>query len=640
MVDSDKSTSDISFDEKDKKITYSELLIQQGVSLPLHTTLKLFLILELINPHESKTYELTESKLAEYIDEEIINRINRFFLETYEQSKDVCEDKWPHIKNLVSGIIKIESQNNNEIIINSNEENMKQIEEIIESDDFDVLEVFLIEPFIDAKYSFDEFGNYLYLYLYDNLKRLREDKTLTPLKKILNVVKDETKIDQKKLEEQFKKLYSVIYHKIYVKRDIYFREQLKFSKQYKSNLALTPNQKEPAITDPKIIEEMQIEKAFNDFLSMLFIRKLMRESEELDLTQNQILSEGMPLVLNCLKINPLIKKITINTNRLGEEGMWTLGRVFHFHQNIIDLDLSNNGIRDEELKALEMGFGTAECSLKRLNLSTNVLGLRSGKILSKLLEKMNDLKYLNISRNPLEKSFTQICYTLNRLTILGKINLEFLVAMSCKIDSNGIEMLSEYISNAKCTLQNLVLSDNKLNNNEGRKFLKNLIKNQSLEELILFKTNIDNTMIDELYNCLHNNQNIVSFNMYENKLDDEDNFIKILSVLQSTAPYERKTLRQKSKTDPGSMIFEDDESKMDLRDIKLAKTNKLRNFDISLNNCKIIVNKKLIKILKSVDIDMLDMTQNTFNVDEYQLAKDKINQILVKKDKYDIRIIY
>jgi hypothetical protein len=245
------------------------------------------------------------------------------------------------------------------------------------------------------------------------------------------------------------------------------------------------------------------------------------------------MSDNSLTCISALKINESVTKVSFTMNKLGDEGCWGLGRVFNFNQKILDLDLSLNMMTDENLNSFLLGLGKAQTSLVKLNLSNNYsLTKKSGKIIAQIIEKSPYLKYLNINKNPIESGFNFISNSLMKLFSEEKTSLQDLLALQIKLDSNSLKIFSEVLKHPKCTLKSLVLSENKLNNQGGCKLIRAVGKNSSLEELILYKCEIGNDMVDDLKFMLSNTKTLISVNLYENKINDPELFLELISYCQ------------------------------------------------------------------------------------------------------------
>jgi hypothetical protein len=585
-------------------------------------------------------------------------------------------------------------------------------------DNYDLFENMVIK-IISDKFTFAEYGNYVYLYLYDNLKKLKDPKTLETLR---NKFKDNKDLNF----ENFEKIKSEMINYYEIRQGVldlflkntsisYIESSKNIAKHIlqinqsncKENLNISGSisgvsgisggstnftgisgsttckdvnsisKSSQSMLDP------QLDKFATNFFMLIFITSKLKSLSEFDLAQNQVLNDFSLVCVSALKMNETITKASFTMNKLGDEGCWGLGRVFIYNHKLVDVDLSLNMMTDENLNSFLIGLGNSTTSLVKLNLSNNYsLTKNCGKYIAQIIEKSPYLKYLNINKNPIESGFNYISNTLLKLFDENKTPLEDLLALQIRLDSNSLKIFSEVMKHPKCTIKSLVLSENKFNNQGGSKLLRSIGKNKSLNELIVYKCEINNDLGEDLIFMLTNNRSLVSVNLFENKISDPDSFLRLISFCQgqsSKAGEILKNSKHEEEYDETFKLFpltgnqtEQDKSfqvaqKMhttflnpanlvnlihepservissntnDDQGYPSSSNNNLKNFDLSSNKCRFEIEGTFLNIMQNVDVEMLDICKNYEDEENInQLRENEFRDLIYQKQNSN-KIIY
>jgi len=362
----------------------------------------------------------------------------------------------------------------------------------------DIYEVCLIE-IITEKIEFKEFNNYVYFYLNDNLKKMRE----------ANPNKDIRIIDacRKQVEEYL----------------VYFKEEIRDMYQYKqkvireaygqSNLELFKTSTDLEEKDKKYFEELTI---------TCVIATKIKNFDELDLSQFYVLNENVLIILTALKANKTVEKLILTTNKLGNEGAWGLPRIFLYNNRLNHIDISSNGLDDPQLKMIANGLTSLpqpKINLRHLNISSNLtLTKDCGEFIAKIIDKTDCLEYLNISKIGLSTGFSKIIQAIfSKMDYLGYSTIKSLHAISSQIDENSLMQFANFIRNDKCSLQILVLTDNNFENEGGKKILENLSMNTSINKLYLHDCNLYDDTVQLIKRIIEKNRVIQELSLYNNK---------------------------------------------------------------------------------------------------------------------------
>lgn len=103
-------------------------------------------------------------------------------------------------------------------------------------------------------------------------------------------------------------------------------------------------------------------------------------------------------VVNAIEMNSCMRTIVLARTRISTKTACELGRVLKYHETLAKLDLSNNALRDEGIKALAKGL-TYTKSLTDLNLSNTKGTVQGAEALADSFRVNKTLEILNLSWN-------------------------------------------------------------------------------------------------------------------------------------------------------------------------------------------------------------------------------------------------
>jgi hypothetical protein len=457
-----------------------------------------------------------------------------------------------------------------------------------------------------TRYSFSEYNN-ITLYFYENMKKLREEKTVENIKK---KYKDTMHHDFSLLAKEMRFFYT------------FRQEKMKFLFGESVN--------EVAWTDEKALLEV--------FLTTMAYDKL-KDISELDLTQFYIIKENLLVVFSALKDNKNVYKLQLNSNKPAEEGMYFLGRMFMYNKRIKELDLSTNLLNDNAISAFVMGIGEEQLSLQRLNLSSNpnITNEYSGINIGNIIKQCKYLKTLILAKNNMDTSFIHIVKQLkeghNKL-------LTNLILSGSRLSSSAMECLGEYLEEKVCSLKYLTLSDNNLNSsvNTFNRFCQGVEKNRSLEELILSNCCVNNANVPAIVKMIKYNRALTKVNLYNNDISNQDSFMSILSAFSE---YDATAEFYTTTNDDINNILSDKSCDDTIsNDSNNVIRSQIKNFDLSRNKCKLKVNDTVLNTLERIFLEDLDISQNIeLGTIEYEYKK-KLDEIVKGLKERGKKLIY
>ena len=515
------------------------------------------------------------------------------------------------------------------ININTLIENRKGFEEFQLSFDWEYYELILILASCKMNNElFEKYNEFIMIYLFNGMSKLNEINFVDNLK-------SNEKYCFEKLSIEVKKFY----------------EQKEEDFRYNS--------------DNNYILEQKIDQKM--FLYICFIYYKLQKEKKLDFTEYKYNKYTIQPLLSSLKFKENIIELNLSNNDLGNEGCYCLGNLLRINKNLSVLILSFCKIDNVSLKFLLKGLKYKSIHdkyyLTQLNLSDNNITEEGGEYLGLILIHFNKLQWYNISNNKINnngaiKLFKAYNYILNNENIsnmnmnvfhsnsseynlnlnissnssnlnLSLINsntnnknlhnLETLILIGIGIYSEQcLTMLGDIVKHPKCGLKALVLSQNNIgktnpNNNlnifnnlkDVRYLLQCIKENKTINELLLLSCQIENNIIEDIYQMLKGNKTIEYLVLYNNNINQQMAFLKLLSLFS------------------------------DLPENNGQTNNYLKVLDLSKNNCPIEINCRFLNIIERLQLSSLDISQNDLSREGSDNFKNLANRI---GDK--LKIIY
>ena len=340
------------------------------------------------------------------------------------------------------------------------------------------------------------------------------------------------------------------------------------------------------------------------------------------------------VMASIIKYDKRIKHITFNQNKFGEIGFYELGKNLLFNQNIIILNIGQMNITTSHLNFFNIGLN-GYCSAIELNYNNNIkINSTSGKAIAESITKFPNLIRLNLNKCELGIGTKYILKT-----ILEKpMKITNLFLSKTLMDETSIKILNKIVEKKNCTIKILSVSNCNFNNKYGRKILRSICKNTSIEELYMYNCELDDSYFCDIRNLIiSGNLNVLS--LYKNKFSNFESILKLIHL----------TSTQKKDYKIGSQLINLDLS------VNPIKKNSICNkyIDIFVNVCynttlKILdisqtLNGENPKIKKEEDENKMDIdesTQSKSSVENSELNESKrieyLNERLKDIDNKDI----
>lgn len=143
--------------------------------------------------------------------------------------------------------------------------------------------------------------------------------------------------------------------------------------------------------------------------------------ERLYLGGNGLDAEDAIELSKVLSRNDRLKSVYLNVGAIGDRGTEAIAKTMERNQNLLELGMASNGIshhglksllpsviHNRTLRSLDLGYGA---STKILAAKPNSFGDESTKLISRLLQYNQTLRYLNLARTGISKSGREILET-------------------------------------------------------------------------------------------------------------------------------------------------------------------------------------------------------------------------------------
>jgi hypothetical protein len=400
------------------------------------------------------------------------------------------------------------------------------------------------------------------------------------------------------------------------------------------------------INEGSIVNGVDINQNDEEFkfelLASTLIFKLLKESEineklnnpqenkqvsiKFELPNFNLSDESLMSVISGIKFNNKLIEINLNGNLFSLNSSYWLGTIFKVNPNIKCLDLMKCNLNNDCLYLFLEGakfedekLNEKQYNLERLNLKDNPKitdsfnnESQSKNALCQILIKFK-LKNLNLTNTKLGNSgVTKFFKTFIDLANQNKIYLENLIIINNDFKNEEcLDYIGKALELPNCTLRNLVLNKNAITTScqEGEinyfeNFMKSVAKSKGLKSLYFIGCGIGNNSkdIDKLCEMLCENKSLESIRLNNNKIDDMENFKRILGIF----------------SEHGNNL----------------RNNTMKTLDISNNQCNIKIDEDFLDLIEKLKLEYLDLAQNIMDPEEKLIFKERTDKLS------DIRITY
>ena len=208
--------------------------------------------------------------------------------------------------------------------------------------------------------------------------------------------------------------------------------------------------------------------------------------QELNMSWNEITSEGAKMIGEAIKVNKILKKLYIHGNSISDDGAAAISDGLKYNISLQELNMSSNKITSEGAKMIGEAIKVNKI-LKKLDIHGNSISDNGAAAISDGLKFNISLQELNMSSNKItSEGANMIAEAIKVNKILKKLDIR-----GNSISDNGAAAISDGL---KCniSLQELNMSSNKITS-EGANMIAEAIKVNK----ILKKFDIDDNSISD-----------------------------------------------------------------------------------------------------------------------------------------------
>ena len=164
-----------------------------------------------------------------------------------------------------------------------------------------------------------------------------------------------------------------------------------------------------------------------------------------------------------LRIGDFVSNISLKQNNLRESGLYELGKVCVFNNNVLLIECDTCLIRSTYLDYFTKGMGVfVNNSVVEINFSYNYLRENSDESLIKIIKHFKNLKTLNLSSNDIHKGLDGFFIALKKLYRKKETKLENLILNRCALEESSFYELSELLKCKFCLLKKIYFNNNEI----------------------------------------------------------------------------------------------------------------------------------------------------------------------------------
>ena len=258
----------------------------------------------------------------------------------------------------------------------------------------------------------------------------------------------------------------------------------------------------------------KLDKVFN--YTILNCIKLIKTLLLLDLSNNGLTEENLKELLEYLKQNKTIKILYLNKNNISSSSGYYLADCLKKNTTIEILHLSQNKLVGTGLDSFLTILGNDNTTVKELDISYNDLTLEDFKILGNYLNLNPPLKSLDISGNNLiPQAANHIGLTFKKNKTLEEIKLN-----DCKISDDNTPQIIGYINEGN--IHNLEMDCNKFGPTSLMLVLKKINISTRLKYISFQKIQFQKYFTDMIIQAIDLNDSIEKINLKQNKIKEDD----------------------------------------------------------------------------------------------------------------------
>ncbi|XP_076133115.1 NACHT, LRR and PYD domains-containing protein 12-like [Alosa pseudoharengus] len=260
---------------------------------------------------------------------------------------------------------------------------------------------------------------------------------------------------------------------------------------------------------------------------------------ELDLSQNDLRDSGVQLLsMGLFSPHCKLQTLRLAECKLSENSCEIVATVLQSPNSLIELDLSHNDLRDSGVQLLSMGLFSPHCKLQTLRLAECKLSENSWKIVATVLQSPNSLIELDLSHNDLRDSGVQL---LSMGLFSPHCKLQTLRLAECKLSENSWKIVATVLQSPNSLIE-LDLSHNDLRDSGVQLLSMGLFSPHcKLQTLRLADCKLTDTSCEIVASVLQSPNSLQQLDLSDNDLGDFG--VQLLSKGLSSSNCKIQTLR-------------------------------------------------------------------------------------------------
>ena len=235
----------------------------------------------------------------------------------------------------------------------------------------------------------------------------------------------------------------------------------------------------------------------------------------LDLSNNGICDEDIKLLMEYLKENKNLKTLILNKNNITSSSGFYIADTLSKNTILEEIYLGYNKINENGLNSLINILLNKNKSITTLDLSYNNLQQENIISIGDFLSSNPNLKYLDLSGNSIEEQSANLF----GISLKKNTNLNVIKLNQCNLNEESSPQILNFMSKTK--IYKIELNNNKFGKMGPLIILNQLRANLSLKEISLQTCEITPNLLNSIYQILKDWKNLEYMDLRNNSFPDE-----------------------------------------------------------------------------------------------------------------------
>ena len=265
----------------------------------------------------------------------------------------------------------------------------------------------------------------------------------------------------------------------------------------------------------------QISFNSNNLNQHLFSTKIMTviksliNLEYLDLSNNGLKDEDLKLLMEYLKENKNLKKFFLNKNSISSTGGFYIADTLSQNQILEEIYLSHNNLNDNGLNSLINILSNSNTSITKLDLSYNNLKQENIIAIADYLSNNPPLKYLDLSGNPIEAQSSNLF----GIGLKKNKNLNVIKLNNCNLNEDSSPQILNFMS--RTNMYKIELNDNQFGKMGPLIILNQLRATLTLKEISLQTCEVTPNLLSSIAQIIQDWKNLELIDLRNNSFSDD-----------------------------------------------------------------------------------------------------------------------